>query len=418
MKRRFQRYAGFLGCLLAFWAASCRPILGLDEETPNRTRDAGPVGPPPRWWIEKDAGCEIEAPPARGDFQETDAGPQSSTDEPIYFALTQLRIGSVDDEYKEYPSGDPSAPWQNIGFDLDGQCESPCEATSVSGCPNVLDGKGCRDNAIGQLIYNAQTVIPDLKEERLNCELLLGGYNVILKVSGYNGKPDDRSVRVDIYPALSVGREDKLDIAPCPSDTRWRNYASRWKSNEHWLVAHDAVTASVEQPAGTFDLPDSIWRSADAFVRGWYLVATFDRAEFWLNGQRNIPGFRIKLSSAVSVGWLAKRQGRWHLSQATLGGRTTVEDMLDSFEELGVTEEQCLGGHRLTKLNLTYSRDLSAETGSCEDPGAALSFGLSFEAEQTLGGRLTDEAPRRGTWPLGELCGDGGAVSADADASQ
>jgi hypothetical protein len=258
-------------------------------------------------------------------------------------------------------------------------------------------------------MYNVQNVMPTLTEERLNCEIRLGGFNIVLKLSGYNGESDDESVRVDLYSSVGLGSRAPV---PCGKNGDWQNLwdTSKWYAADHWLIMQESVVPSAEQAEDSYELPNSLSFSSDAFVREGYLVATFDKADLWLYGQRDIPGFHNKLTDVVAVGWLIRRNGRWQVEEATLGGRTSVEDMKDAFTELGLNFSNCPGGRYLTNSALEAAPDLATDSNAC----GALSMGLRFTAEQTLGGRI-DRSPRPPrTWRYGLCYADAGAGAGDA----
>jgi len=101
--------------------------------------------------------------------------------------------------------------WQSFGFDLDGHCTNAgtCMGTNVRSCraPTeqiAFDGALCRDNTFASL-QPVAAAAPEvgkrfgISENEFNCNLWRGSYTMILRVSGYNGQPDDANVRVDMY---------------------------------------------------------------------------------------------------------------------------------------------------------------------------------------------------------------------------
>jgi hypothetical protein len=338
-------------------AVGCRALLGLDEEAP-------PELPDDRWWPTR----QDEGLPYRpAGFEAVDDGNYTDA---IYLALTQLRIGAPQ-------SPAENAPWKTIGFNLDGDCSAPTCSTLVK------EGAACRDNAIGQFMEFVTRFVPDLTEQNLNCELEVGGFNVILKVSRYNGLPDDTEVRVDVYSSARRGDE------PVPCDKEPHSPGALWRATDAWIVAEESIAEDAAPPAGPFQLPDSKWASVDAFVHKGYLIARFERVQLWLRGERNIPGFRNVLSNVVAAGKLAQDPDAngsrypWKLEHAVLGGVTDVDTMMSAFAEIGVTREDCEAGTVGIRRALDAARDMTVD-GTC-----MLSMGLTFEAKQ-LGGAEVD----------------------------
>src|SRR5205085_7539743 len=99
-----------------------------------------------------------------------------------------------------------------FGLDLDGVCTNApgcMDARAAVSCKSLtpqlpFDDEGCRDNALADLM-GMLARIPDiadglgLRDDTFNCELWRGGYNLIFRLSGYDGAEDDAAVRVDWY---------------------------------------------------------------------------------------------------------------------------------------------------------------------------------------------------------------------------
>jgi hypothetical protein len=391
-------------------------MLGLEEDgdgircPPTRTLDQSEVMPR-RWWVTREADCDRATLPKASDAPANDDAPDIA--QPIYLALYELRIGEGD-------------TWRDIGFDLDGRCSN--DGLDGKSCSNpesigAEEGNGCRDNAIGKLLAYAKGVVPDLTESNINCELKLGGYNILLRVSDYNGLSDDPQVRIDVYASLGWRNRIVTCEDGVPNYTQILN-----KLPDHspdWLIMPESQappgSACRQDPQYQGDLAGGKLCATNAYVRGGYLVANVEQAEFWLNGQlAHYPGFRTPLERATLVGWLRYVAGkqRWQFD-ATLGGATTIEGMLEGFKALGVCKTTCdsrevneqmqLGGHEAIADALVEAEDvmLSTETlGECD----GLSIGWQFAAAQTTGGfapapPYAEVTPN--SWALSpQLCGD------------
>ena len=191
----------------------------------------------------------------------------------IYLGYTDLRLGSTN---REGVKADDA--WQDFGFDLDGLCtnSSTCNGVEMLGCksggPSIpYDGLLCRDNTFARL-QPVIAAVPELGErfglgeEAFNCELWRGGWNEIVRISGYSGMPDDPRVRVDFYSSPGVQREP---VWKCPEED-YKDKYPRWLSSTAWGITDATLTGPIGAP-GT--LPDSKFADANAYVRNGYLVA-------------------------------------------------------------------------------------------------------------------------------------------------
>src|SRR5262245_25573323 len=191
----------------------------------------------------------------------------------IYLGFTQIRLGATRSDGTRAEDA-----WEELGFDLDGLCTNSgsCDGSSTTACKSPgpatpYDGQLCRDNTFGRLqpvIANLRALGDDfgLSEDAFNCELWRGGYNMLVRISGYNGTPDDPYVRVDYY--LSPGLEESVSWK-CPADN-FRTKYPRWRSARTWAVDEAGLTGPIAKPGS---LPDSKFADAEAYVKNNYLVA-------------------------------------------------------------------------------------------------------------------------------------------------
>jgi hypothetical protein len=356
--------------------------------------DGGPTGP---WWPYTTAdGCESAGVPTSQDRPAmSDPG---ATLAPIYFATTRMRFGSANDD--QALSANDKA-WLDIGLDIDKSCtNSPTCAGSDGGliyetaCKNDLvvpfDGKSCRDNQIGKL-YPVAALSPfvgplfGVTEPNWNCAFHRGEFAVFLKVSEYNGQPNDDSVRVDVYTSIGLQNLQSWScVGPggaVPDD--WFDQAP-WLSTAHWKIASRSISLSAPD-AGT-ELPDSKYADPAAYVRNGYLFTSLPPAtEFWLNGERaHVPGFRLVLYRALMIAKLEKQlDGTWNLNEGNVAGVVTPNDMVGAFRQIGFCENMC-SAYSNVSLYLNTNQDAISSTSEKlpQTPCNALSIGVAFEARQ------------------------------------
>ncbi len=317
------------------------------------------------WWSTKTAeGCDDVAAPTAAQKPKPTTG---TTDvDVIYLGLTKMYIGE-----SLPPTIGPGVvdrttapdPYQWIGLDVDGLCTNPISCvdapSDVVPCqtPGVqpADGVGCRDNMFAKLepvaAVNSQLGVPfGINENDFNCELHRGGFNILFKISQYNGTDNDDQVRVDVY--ASPGLEDNLPGWDCLSDkTTWDTYAP-WLVGQHWYVDRAGLDGDVSQQ-GALPPAKRVYDPA-AYVKNGYLVARIpDGEDLRFIGDRatqrtplkgadpypaaHLPGgFSLVFRQGIAVGHLHKNQdSAWVLDDALLAGAISQDDLLAAFQKIG-----------------------------------------------------------------------------------
>ena len=365
--------------------------VGLDSG-----RDGGPTGP---WWpYTNQHGCASAGLPARSDRPA--ASDPGSDLQPIYLAISRLRMGTTKDDLALTP--DDNA-WQDIGFDFDKLCtrSTTCEVdqmqVSDKSCANSFltpfDGNQCRDNEIGKLLKVASmspTVgeFYGMTERDWNCEIYRGGFTIIFKISGYNGKINDRDVRLDMYTSTGL---QKLPTWTCratidaPLSTDWFNRAS-WINSDAWKIAQRSIDIAAPTPADPNELKNSVAADVAAYVRGGYLYAELpDGAEFWLDGENTaVPGTRQIMHRAVLVGQLLRGQDDlWTIDHGIIEFVTSPGEMLQSFQEIGYCDNMCEGFFQLRNYLNTHQDTLTGTSETLPNtPCNGLSIAFDWKARQ------------------------------------
>jgi hypothetical protein len=386
--------------------------------------DAGVDGPDATggigWW--SGAGgtddCYSAGVPTPGDRPSAAGG---SSLPPIYLAITAMRIGSLD------PNNRPSTTaWRDIGFDLDGVCtQSPTCLTSdpvvsckPTGAAVPVDGNYCRDNTFGRLEVQAAAIPAlggtyGLNDDAFDCALCVGDYNFLIRISDYDGQPDDSQVRIDLYASPGL-------VTPLP----WNCASANWRSQPcftpdmPFTVRDTAVVSSQGGP----NLPDAVINDPQAYVRGGYIVAQLPpNTLFWFPGY-NAPAtaFPLAFAQALVAGHLTKAQdGTWTIVDGTIGGRATEQDILQGFHLIGFCQNTD-SNYMLLENFLHANLDILASgkvdpTVTCD----SVSVGIGFTAGQATAGGLVhvpDPVPCTFKGEGGDGGGEGGG-EAGADAA-
>ncbi|HNS99964.1 MAG TPA: hypothetical protein PLJ27_00945 [Polyangiaceae bacterium] len=356
---------------------------------------AMPRGDGVGWW----SGTDPTTKCATASMPRAEHRPKSDPGEPIpplVFAVRSMRLGSLDRNGNLSPTA-----WQDIGFDLDGTCtRSPTCSTPepIFSCKSPIplvagDGNFCRDNRFGELEYAISTnddigLRFGLNDHTFNCSLCVGAYNMLFKISDYNGKPNDATVRVDIYPSPGIETLKGID---CQTQKSW-NADECWQKSDTWFVQSDYVNESVgQQVVGNSKLDDST-----AYVRDGYVVARLrDNTRFWFPDDRGVAtAFPLVVQGGVVTGKLVQDQeGNWTLTDGIIAGRMDTKDAIDSFRFIGLCPGDPLSS-TVEGFAKAWADVLSSGAILPEVTCDALSVGIAFEAsEATIGTAARVEVP-------------------------
>lgn len=352
-----------------------------------------PCGEGQCWWSSPAAGsCASAGKPLTNQRPDANSNMAGDTGE-LYFGWTHVRLGESAADGKVSDTA-----WQSFGLDLDGRC------TNAATCPSMVDvqackpasaqipfdGALCRDNRFGHL-ESVLAAVPEiggrlgLSEAAMNCNLWRGSYNVVLKLSGYNGASDDSDVRVDLY--MSTGLEH-LPPWDCADDTVEASYPL-WQVSAPWQI--DLAELNGAPVAKPGSLPASKLADAHAYVRGGYLVAQLpsDALLRFASNSTTQRGVALQLQESQWLGKLQRAQdGTWHIEDGLVAGRMRANDVLQSFRRLGLCGGSGTDGfYRVVSDALHDDADLLA-SGQVDPamPCDAISFGFAFSASQLTPG--------------------------------
>lgn len=345
------------------------------------------------WWnVTTPEGCtSYSAPGDSGRPTGTAAGDVGA----FYMAIDQLWLG----ESAPVEVLGEQEPWAFYGFDLDGLCTNPIACLSapdnqfgcISGAGIPFDGHGCIDNMFGRLEPVAATdptlgPVFGIGEEPFNCELHRGGFTVLIKVTGYNGEPDDEQVRLDFYfsPGLSTPR-----TWDC-TDELWRDQAP-WISIEKWNVARSTLGGA--EPTGG-QLPPSTVFVENAYVRQGYVVGKLpDETPVRFIGDNSAvsQGFTLRFHQATFTANVSRTMdGLWEASDGIIAGRVTRDNLLKGFHEIGFCEGRVQSYDLLTNYLLANMDVLSSGANDTSLECDAMSVAIAFTARQASPGDAVD----------------------------
>jgi hypothetical protein len=358
--------------------------------------DGGSTEP---WWpYTNEHMCQSAGVPSAMD-RPMDEDPGASLP-PLYLVISRIRLGTANDDETLTPNLNA---WRDIGFDLDKRCTTSATCLDALQEPRhevacrhpstqiPYDGNRCRDNELAKLFRLASSspsigVWFGMTEADWNCELHRGGFGDMLKISEYNGKKNDRQVRLDVYTTLGL---QQLPTWTCrnriqdPLATNWSSRVS-WRADERWKI--DAASISLSAPDSGTELPDAKIYDPAGFVRNGYLFARLpDNSHVGFNGTNTrIPGFGVSLYRGILVGELVKEvDGTWSIDHGTIGGVVRPDQVLETFEAMGFCDNLCTSYDQVRDYLNTYRDSLTSTSDILPDTLCdGLSFGEDFRARQ------------------------------------
>lgn len=262
-----------------------------------------------------------------------------------------------------------------IGLDLDGVCT--CDADTPPSCTptveTVCDGPGGIDNAVGLIFAQVYDLSSHaITSGQISSAADSGFWTSLLRVRGYNGKPDDAKVEAMIYATQGVNAG-----MPTP----------KWNGTDAWPV--DA--SSVADPA---DLDSALIASTDGYVANGVLVVHIPSER--LRMRSPLFAMDLDLSDVVIRAKLEAAAGGYRLIDGVTAGKWPLPNAFP-----GLASIRYVGGNKLctddddydaVKTAICGNPDLRADgtTGVCD----ALSFGAKFTADPAqLGSVVASEGP-------------------------
>lgn len=335
------------------------------------------------WWSSKRADGCVSAGVPRSD--QRPSGASGDGVGPLYFAVRSMALGSLDRDQE--PTKDA---WKELGFDLDGMCTAsdtcptaayavPCQTIGVT----PPDGNYCRDNSFGKLEAEAVQlggVGKDfgLSNDGFNCALCRGDYNFVIKITGWNGQPNDSNVRIDLYPSPGITQKPSWVCSLQAADGAWRSNPC-WTTADEWAVQEGSFEGAIPSSG---DLPNAKLNDPSAYVRDGFVVGQLPAdASFWFPGESAARAYPLTLQGGIFAGKLSEQDGSYTIEDGTIAGRAKVVDMIQGFRELGV----CEGHEFFGPINLFVNGGTDVLANGAISPEAAcdaVSVGIGFRAEQ------------------------------------
>jgi hypothetical protein len=288
-----------------------------------------------------DAGCPLERWPG----PPSNAGSTNDLGE-LTSAVSRLRVL------------DPVLEGKFQGFDLDGLCTCPDRPACVGAKANEpcdIGGTGV-DNVGDVLFRTFGTQGAALDDTGLKAGIQEGQFGVLIRISGYNGEPNDSDVRVTVLNAFGVNGDGGT---------------ARGDGTDTWTIDEDSLL-------GRFPA----YFSSRAYVTNGTLVADMLRVVL----RTRIPTLTRKwilveldLRDLHLVARIGERKGQGiALEAGRIAGRIPGDAMLAQ----GMRSGACLDSpiYATLKPVVCASRDLPSDPAKDgrDEPCRSLSFGFGF----------------------------------------
>lgn len=352
--------ASLLGLCAALPGACLLPEIGIKEQDPPD--DGGDAG----------SGC------MRAFYPPPPNKPDAMSIDPVVVAMRSINMG-------DGAAGTP-------GFDLDYTCtcfEDAGETCTTGMSAPQCDEDGGIDNEASDLF---RQLVDNLGPQFFGSTYYsksaeTGNWSVLIRVSEYNGTPDDPAVNVALY--VSPG----FVMPAVPA----------WDGMDAWPVSEDSLGALKE-------LSDPAYVSNGAYVADGVLVATLPSVELRLSGGNST--ISVKLLGGVLSGTFEFIEEGARLTKGTLAGRWSEKgafESLSSFRGPPVLPgdpplKLCIGDpfYNAIKAAVCSARDILTDPLlPASAPCDAVSVGIGFETfPAQLGEILPVVAPSEGCMPV------------------
>jgi hypothetical protein len=220
-----------------------------------------------------------------------------------------------------------------------------------------------------------------ISEDKLNCGLHRGSYNLLMRVSGYGGGLDDSNVRVEVQssPGLEEPFPYECDVPGWEGLLSWDGPLS---PDYAWKIDLGSLN-TVTDPT--------------AYVKNGYLVAHFPGgAELALPGDNSVySGLSLKLAQSVLTARIELDNSKiWNLSDGVLGGRIGRDDLVTTLRRTGFCDTTVGAAYDQVVSTIDGSLDVLADgANDALLPCDALSIGIAFQARQAKVGAGVTVAP-------------------------
>ena len=331
---------------------------------------------------DSDGGLDaLEASPDSPDDSSADAGcvnalpPEPPTVADSGGAISFVVAASMVD-FGDLEGSEPTS----TGYDLDMRCTCP----EANGClreawasEDACDGPGGRDNMTGKFLKDLGSLFTGMGSSAWNDRVVQGDWSLLLRVSGYNGLPNDDRVRLDWYiPTPFYALQDGGAVPPA------------WDGNDTWPISKSCLETP---PDGeTWNIDDTRFYDDRAYISDGVLVASVGEASIEIT-----KDYILAIVGAFMTAQVVQEEERWVLKNAILAGRWPVQNILSQishikdplFDMYICTDNPA---YSQFKANVCSFVDIYSGVGTPTTPCDSVSAGMRFETKSAQLGVLVD----------------------------
>jgi hypothetical protein len=265
-----------------------------------------------------------------------------------------------------------------IGLDLDGLCT--CQDGGATSCKplieKVCDGPGGIDNSLGLIFAKVHEIsVGVITSAQISNAADKGSWTSLLRVRGYNGKPDDAKVEALMYTTQGVN-------AGMP--------APKWDGMDAWPIDK----ASLKSPP---NVDSAVTVSTDAYVTNGVLVVHLPKQR--LRIRSTLFKMDLELVNVVIQATLKPAVGGYSLTDGVTAGEWSLANAFKDIASIRYAGDTKLctddNDFVTVKSVVCANPDLRVDgSGNGSEACDALSFGATFSADPAqLGPIVPDEGP-------------------------
>jgi len=214
-----------------------------------------------------------------------------------------------------------------------------------------------------------------------------GYWSILLRVSDYNGEPNDAQVRLAIY--TTRGLDSDPDAGPTGQP--------KWDGSDVWSVSADSTIGG--------DLGAPLYADTNAYVTDNVVVATLPKSEIKFSGGSG--SISIRLTAGTIMATIGQENGQWKLTSGVIAARWTLADVFNTLSSANLNGQifcnnptQFIYGQ--FKQEICKYADILSGIGGATEPCDSLSFGLGFTADPAQLGAVFTPMVDPSTCPPGE----------------
>lgn len=313
------------------------------------------------------------------------------------------------------------------GGTSDGGAEDPA---AISSCifPSWATKKQCDDingidNAVAKLFKTLGEFVSvdGITSSYYNDEADKGAWSILIRVSGYNGTPNDKNIVVELLTTPGLYKAASGAGGGGGAGGSSPEIKANWDGTDEWPVPVDilknsnGVSPGLDEPNGGGPGYQSVYIDKNAYVADGILVATIPTADIDLAGS-GAGQFLIRLYAGSLVGQIVDPDGtgtKFELKDTVISGRWKTSDFFNRLGSVKVSNYTFCRDDLITygtfKKNLCSYVDIASTLGGPTISCDSVSFAMRMQGFPAKVGRTSNARP------VVDLCVEQGKLSPAGD---